>query len=163
MEPSTDRDFLSTSPNFPWSIQPPSLDSSPLPRVYFDAVSASLDWSFTSRLRLAPLARPTSFQDPAPTFSTLADVPPHLAKFYPKLPVPVDLMPAPRMDLVITALAELDVRHAHLLGQFPWARRCLREAINEKEHQWCIFVACRRLLMEQSSAQPPVCLPSSPP
>ena len=109
------RDFLSTAPNLPWSIRAPALDSSPLPRVFFLAVSSSLNWSFTGRVRLGTLARLTSFLDPAPKFSSLADVPPHLSKFYPKLPVPVDLLPAPRMDLVITAVAELEVRHSRYL------------------------------------------------
>ena len=67
--PTQLRDFLSSAPNFPWSIQPAALDSFPLPRAYFDAVSSTLDWSFTGRERLAPLARPTSFLDPEPSFS----------------------------------------------------------------------------------------------
>ncbi len=161
--PQQTRDFLATSPNFPWSIRAPSLDSSLIPRAYFHAVSASLNWSFTNRTRLTPLARPTSFLDPEPAFATLSDVPPHLAKFYPKLPVPVDLMPAPRMKEIVNALADLEVRHVRLPGQFPWALRRLREAIHEKEHQWCIFVACRRLFLEQFSAQAPTSSPASPP
>ena len=72
-------------------------------------------------------------------------------------------MPAPRMKVIVNALADLEVRHARLPGQFPWALRRLREAIHEKEHQWCIFVACRRLLIEQSSARALASPPASPP
>ncbi len=133
-----------------------------LPRAYLHAVSSSLNSSFTDRICLTPLERPTSFLDPVPAFSALSEVPPHLAKFYPKLPVPVDLMPAPRMKEIMNALADLEVRHARLPGQFPWALRRLREANHEKEHQWCIVVASRRLIMEQSSARPSTS-PSSPP
>ena len=48
--PQQTRDFLGTAPNFPWSIQPPPVDSPPLPRAYFNALCTSVDFTCHSRV-----------------------------------------------------------------------------------------------------------------
>ncbi len=143
--PQQAQDFITSSPGFPWAIQPPHLDSSPLPRSLLLAISADLPLPSLTQPCLAPLARPPSLPAPSVVFHQLSDVPPHLVHFYPKLPVPLALLPPPRMTDIQSAIRDVESRHAALLGAFPWAFRRLKDAIHEKEHQWSIFVACRRL------------------
>ncbi len=142
--PQQAEDFITSSPGFPWSIQPPTLDSSPLPRSLLLFISADLPFASLTQPCLSPLVRPSSFSAPPILFHNLSDVPPHLAHFYPKLDVPLALLPPPRMDAIHAAIQDVESRHASLPGQFPRALCRLIDAIHEKEHQWSIFVACRR-------------------
>ena len=50
--------LLNSAAEFPWNVDAPPLDSSPMPRRLFDRLAALIDWTSNDRPCLEPLSRP---------------------------------------------------------------------------------------------------------
>ena len=117
-----------------------------MPRRLFDRISALIDWSLEDRPCLEPLNRPPTLT--LDEFRRFSDTPQHLAPFYPKL-LSSRSVASPSRGTLNAAVVDALTTMASQSAPFPWVRRRVSEALHEKEHQWSIFLAARRLLAEQ--------------
>ncbi len=67
-----------------------------------------------------PFGSLPSFLEPPPAFSSLQSLPAHLINFYPKLPGPLDLLPAFSMNTVVTAIAIAEIATLVCRVICPW-------------------------------------------